>query len=69
MMTQDVVRTASRATALPNLSAAEPKAARRVLEFFTANIGNPNTRRAYILRLMQLAKWRALGGTVTTATC
>ena len=32
---------------LPALLAPDPKAARRVIEFFTAHIRNPNTRKAY----------------------
>jgi hypothetical protein len=32
---------------LPKLFAPDPDAARRFIEFFTANIRNPNTRRAY----------------------
>jgi hypothetical protein len=34
-------------TALPALFAPTPGAAKRFIEFFTANIRNPNTRRAY----------------------
>jgi hypothetical protein len=32
---------------IPALFAPDPKAARHFLEFFAANIRNPNTRRAY----------------------
>ena len=32
---------------LPALLAPDPNAERRVIEFFTAHIRNPNTRRAY----------------------
>jgi hypothetical protein len=35
------------APALPKLFAPGKDAARRFIEFFTANIRNPNTRRAY----------------------
>ena len=34
-----------------------PKAARRVLEFFTAQINNPHTRRAYLSAARRFAAW------------
>lgn len=43
--------------ALPALFAATPDAARRYLEFFTANIRNPNTRRAYARAASDFATW------------
>ena len=44
---QVVVKVFLDAPALPKLFAPDRDAARRFIEFFTANIGNPNTRRAY----------------------
>jgi site-specific recombinase XerD len=43
--------------ALPALFASTPGAARRYLEFFTANIRNPNTRRAYARAAADFAAW------------
>ena len=37
----------TRAGQLPALYAPDPRAARRVLKFFTAHIRNPHTRKAY----------------------
>ena len=42
---------------LPVLFAPSPPAARRTLEFFTANIRNPNTRRAYARAAAEFAAW------------
>jgi site-specific recombinase XerD len=42
---------------LPKLFAPDPAAARRFIEFFTANIRNPNTRRAYARAAVQFAVW------------
>ncbi|MDH6186963.1 tyrosine-type recombinase/integrase [Polaromonas sp. CG_23.6] len=44
---------------LPALFRPTPAAARRTLEFFTANIRNPNTRRAYARVVSQFAAWCA----------
>jgi site-specific recombinase XerD len=43
--------------ALPALFAPTPKAARRVLEFFTAQINNDNTRAAYMNATRRFALW------------
>jgi site-specific recombinase XerD len=56
-MAQDVVRIASGSAALPKLFAPDPDTARRFIEFFTANIRNPNTRRAYARAAVQFAVW------------
>src|SRR5271157_5339603 len=56
-MAQDVVRIASGAPVLPKLFAPDPDAARRFIEFFTANIRNPNTRRAYARAAVEFAVW------------
>jgi site-specific recombinase XerD len=42
---------------LPALFAADGAAARRFIEFFTANIRNPNTRRAYARAAVEFAIW------------
>jgi site-specific recombinase XerD len=43
--------------ALPALFAPDAPAAKRVVEFFTANIRNPNTRRAYAKAAANFAAW------------
>ena len=42
---------------LPALLAPDPAAERRVIEFFTAHIRNPNTRRAYARAAADFAAW------------
>ncbi len=42
---------------LPALFTPTPAAARRTLEFFTANIRNPNTRKAYARAVASFAAW------------
>ena len=42
---------------LPALFAPDPSTARRVIEFFTANIRNPHTRRAYAKAAAAFAAW------------
>jgi len=42
---------------LPALFAPDPDAERRFIEFFTANIRNPNTRRAYARAAAEFAVW------------
>ena len=43
--------------ALPAIFQPTPAAARRTLEFFSANIRNPNTRKAYARAVTQFATW------------
>ena len=43
--------------ALPALFAPNPSTAERVLDFFTANIRNPNTRKAYARAAATFATW------------
>src|SRR4029077_2650594 len=47
---------------IPALFAPDPKAARHFLEFFAANIRNPNTRRAYFRNVRQFADLCAAQG-------
>jgi site-specific recombinase XerD len=44
---------------LPTLFAPDESAAKRFIEFFTANIRNPNTRRAYARAASEFAAWCA----------
>ncbi len=53
---------AKEGVALPALFAPDPATAKRVFEFFTANIRNPHTRRAYAKAAASFALWcEALG--------
>ena len=45
------------ASPLPALFAPDPRAARRVVEFFTAHIRNPHTRKAYAEAAAGFAAW------------
>ena len=47
---------------LPALFRSEPDAGRRVIEFFTAQIRNPNTRRAYARAAAGFASWSEAHG-------
>lgn len=47
---------------LPALFAPHEDAARRYIEFFTANIRNPNTRRAYLRSAQEFAAWCEVNG-------
>lgn len=47
---------------LPALFAPTPEAGKRFIEFFTANIRNPNTRRAYARAASQFALWCEAAG-------
>src|SRR5450755_5088626 len=47
---------------MPALFTPTPAAARRTLEFFTANIRNPNTRKAYARAVGEFASWCELNG-------
>jgi len=44
---------------LPPLFTPDPKTAKRTVEFFTAQIRNPNTRRAYVRAASRFAAWCA----------
>lgn len=45
--------------ALPALFAPDPRAAERTIEYFTAQIRNPNTRKAYVRAAAEFAAWCA----------
>ena len=47
---------------LPALFTPTPAVARRTLEFFTANIRNPNTRKAYARAVAEFAAWCGQNG-------
>jgi site-specific recombinase XerD len=49
--------TRTRSAELPALFTPDDAAARRFVEFFTANIRNPNTRRAYARAAAEFAAW------------
>ena len=51
------VSTISSLVSLPASFTPTPAAAKRTLEFFTANIRNPNTRKAYALAIGEFATW------------
>src|ERR1700724_3845474 len=57
-----VVKVLPGAPALPRLFAPDQDAARRFFEFFTANIRNPHTRRAYARAAVEFFDWLAARG-------
>ena len=56
-MAKALVKAKSISLELPALFAPDKDAAKRFIEFFTANIRNPNTRRAYARAAVQFAIW------------
>jgi site-specific recombinase XerD len=62
MAMRELVSVNSGAAGLPALFTPTPAAARRTLEFFTANIRNPNTRKAYARAVGEFAAWCGLNG-------
>jgi site-specific recombinase XerD len=42
---------------VPRLFAPNPHAAKRFIEYFAANIRNPNTRRAYVRAILEFSSW------------
>lgn len=57
-MMRSIVTTAPNATvSLPTLFSPSADASRRFVEFFTADIRNPNTRKAYARAAWQFATW------------
>lgn len=61
-MTQGLVKRKSGVADLPALFAPTPDAARWYVEFFTVNIRNPNTRRAYARVAADFAAWCETNG-------
>jgi site-specific recombinase XerD len=64
-MPTDLIRIEATGANLPALFAPSERAQQRFIEFFTANIRNPNTRRAYLRAAREFAAWCAdmqLGG-------
>jgi hypothetical protein len=57
MSTEIVVLPPAPPPVLPALFAPTPKAARRFLEFFTAQINNDHTRKAYLNATRRFAEW------------
>lgn len=60
-MAQTLTKATSTAN-FPTLFAPDAPAARRFVEFFTANIRNPNTRRAYARAAAEFAAWCGQNG-------
>ena len=60
-MARAVSKTVSGSLQLPALFAPDGDAAKRFIEFFTANIRNPNTRRAYARAAVEFAHWCEAG--------
>lgn len=56
-MARAVSRVVSGSVELPALFAPDRDAAKRFIEFFTANIRNPHTRRAYARAAVEFADW------------
>jgi site-specific recombinase XerD len=56
-MAKAVIKATRASLDLPALFAPDRDAAKRFIEFFTANIRNPNTRRAYARAAVQFAVW------------
>ena len=54
---------------LPALFRPDEATATRVIEFFTANIRNPNTRKAYAKAAVDLAAWCDRAACIISATC
>jgi site-specific recombinase XerD len=58
----EILAPAGQGIATPALFATSPQGDRRFWEFFTANIRNPNTRRAYFAAAARLAAWCEMRG-------
>lgn len=56
-MAKGLIKATRASLDLPALFAPDRDAAKRFIEFFTANIRNPNTRRAYARAAVQFAVW------------
>lgn len=62
MMTQALAYPLHGSVALPTLFSPTPDAGKRFIEFFTANIRNPNTRKAYAWAVGEFATWCETNG-------
>ena len=56
-MAKAIAKVISSPAVLPALFAPDPDAAKRFVEFFTANIRNPHTRKAYARAAAEFAAW------------
>ncbi|MGC2460451.1 MAG: site-specific integrase [Steroidobacteraceae bacterium] len=58
-MGKDLVRSggAGSTATVPRLYAPTAQAAKRLIEYFAANIRNPNTRRAYFHAVLEFSSW------------
>lgn len=56
-MTQALINVGPGSPVVPALFAPTPDAGKRFIEFFTANIRNPNTRKAYAWAVAEFAAW------------
>jgi site-specific recombinase XerD len=56
-VTQALITVGGTTASLPALFSPTPAAGRRYIEFFTANIRNPNTRKAYARAATEFAAW------------
>jgi site-specific recombinase XerD len=66
-MTGELIPTAPPPVFQPTLFTPTPHAAKRVLEFFTAQINNDHTRKAYVNAARRFARWCAGQGIVELA--
>jgi hypothetical protein len=56
-VTQDIIPSPAPAGFLARLFTPTPKATKRVLEFFTTQINNDHTRKAYLNAARRFAEW------------
>ncbi|AFL72834.1 site-specific integrase [Thiocystis violascens] len=56
-MTQSLIQVGGASVTLPALFVPTPEAGKRFIEFFTANIRNPHTRRAYTRAVVDFSLW------------
>jgi site-specific recombinase XerD len=56
-MTQSLIQVGGASVTLPALFVPTPEAGKRFIEFFTANIRNPHTRRAYTKAVVDFSVW------------
>ena len=68
-MSKELTRFPSSERALARLFAPTPKAKRRVVEFFTAQINSDHTRKAYLNAARRFAEWCENDGLYEVAKC